>query len=133
MFLSKSRHNRIPYTLLCLNTLEFFGTWAYALFPSTLDRWAIWRFALIVGGIYLFTIYAYAEANSDFPILHIVWTIADLWAVVGILFALCALLSWSFPPLTHSLLSDIFMIHMVISLISTVCVIGIFQLMGRAC
>ncbi|TPG56828.1 hypothetical protein EAH77_22410 [Ewingella americana] len=117
MFLSECKNNRIPYVILCLITLGFYGTWAYELHYATPADWSDWRFALIAGGIYLGLIYASA---IDFSVINTLCMMAALWGVMAIVFVLCAFLTWKLPHLGPSLINDILKTHFVISLMSAV-------------
>jgi len=117
MFLSDCKNNRIPYVILFLITLGFYGVWAYELHHTTTAEWRDWRFALVVGAIYLFLIYASA---IDFSVINTLCIMAVLWGVMTVLFALYAFITWKLPDLGPSLINDILMTHFIISLVSAV-------------
>jgi len=117
MFLSDCKNNRIPYVILCLITLGFYGVWAYELHHTTQADWSDWRFALIAGALYLFLIYASA---IDFSVINTLCIMAVLWGVMTVLFVLYAFITWKLPDLGPSLINDILMTHFIISLVSAV-------------
>jgi hypothetical protein len=117
MFLSDCKNNRIPYVILFLITLGFYGVWGYELHQTTPADWSDWRFALVVGAIYLFLIYASA---IDFSVINTLCIMVALWGVLAVLFVLCAFVTWELPDLGPSLINVILMTHCIISLVSAV-------------
>ncbi|WP_413536362.1 hypothetical protein [Rahnella inusitata] len=117
MFLSDCKNNRIPYVILFLITLGFYGVWAYELHHTITAEWRDWRFSLVIGAIYLFLIYASA---IDFSVINTLCIMAVLWGVMTVLFVLYAFITWKLPDLGPSLINDILMTHCIISLVSAV-------------
>jgi len=117
MFLSDCKNNRIPYVILFLITLGFYGVWAYELHHTTQADWSDWRFALIAGALYLFLIYGSA---IDFSVINTLCMMAALWGVMAVLFVMSAFVAWKLPHLGPSQINEILMTHCVISLVSAV-------------
>ncbi|MGP9421625.1 hypothetical protein ACT3RT_21810 [Ewingella sp. AOP9-I1-14] len=115
MFLSDCKNNRIPYVILCLITLGFYGVWAYELHHTTTADWSDWRFALIAGALYLFLIYASA---IDFSVINTLCMMAALWGMMALYCVLLTFVACRLPALNASLLDGILETHGVISLLS---------------
>ncbi|WP_413536361.1 hypothetical protein [Rahnella inusitata] len=106
-----SKHNRWPFAILALAFIAYFGGWAAInQFAHIRAEWSIWRCTLLLGGIYLVSVF-FAGRRKSFN-GKIILTALGFPLVLGLLgFTFWIIVTWRLPVLNADDINALFLIE----------------------
>ena len=106
-----SKHNRWPFAILALAFIAYFGGWAAInQFAHIRAEWSIWRCTLLLGGIYLVSVFFAARRKSFNG--KIILAALGFPLVLGLLgFTFWIIVAWRLPILNADDINALFLIE----------------------
>lgn len=92
-----SKNNRLPFIILALTFIAYFGGWAYINQHAHMQtNWPAWRVTLLMGCIYLIGLF-FAAGDDDFSVTTILFTLGCFLGLIPIIYILCSVAAWQLP------------------------------------
>lgn len=106
-----SKNNRWPFAILALAFIAYFSGWAYINQHAHIRaEWSIWRCTLLLGGIYLVSVFFTARRKSFNG--KIILAALGIPLVLGLLgFTFWIIVAWRLPVLNADDINALFLIE----------------------